>query len=87
MKTDRLYSALVFSLSLHSLLVLAVVVAYMMDSGAHYKAPVFDVSLVSPSENSPSAGMPRIVEAPKEEKSVPAAEKKAEKKPEMRVWR
>jgi len=27
--------------------------------------------------------MPRIVEAPKEEKSVPAAEKKAEKKPEM----
>ncbi len=83
MKTDRLYSALVFSLSLHSLLVLAVVVAYMMDSGAHYKAPVFDVSLVSPSENSPSAGMPRIVEAPKEEKSVPAAEKKAEKKPEM----
>jgi TolA protein len=55
----------------------------MMYSGAHEKAAVFDVSLVSPSENSPSAGMPRTVEAPKEEKSVPAAKKEAEKKPEM----
>lgn len=82
MKTDRLYSSLFFSLSLHTLLVL-VVVAYMMYSSAHYKSAVFDVSLVSPSENSPSAGMPRSVEAPKEEKSMPATEKKAEKKPEM----
>ena len=82
MKTDRLYSSLFFSLSLHSLLVLAVV-AYMMYSGAHDKAAVFDVSLVSPTENSPSAGMARSVEAPKEEKSVPAAEKKIEKKPEV----
>jgi len=77
MKTDRLYSSLVFSLSLHSLLVVAAVV-YMMYSGAHYKAAVFDVSLVSPSENSPSAGMPRSVEAPKEEKSAQPAEKKPE---------
>ena len=69
MKTDQLYSSFFFRSALHSLLVLAVV-AYMMYSGAHYKAAVFDVSLVSPSENSPSAGMPRSVEAPKEEKSV-----------------
>ena len=77
MKTDQLYSSFFFSLCLHSLLVI-VVVAYMMYSGAHYKAAVFDVSLVSPSENSPSAGMPRSVEAPKEEKSVQPAEKKPE---------
>jgi colicin import membrane protein len=82
MKTDRLYSSLFFSLSLHSLLVLAVV-AYMMYSGAHYKAAVFDVSLVSPTENSPSAGMPRSVEAPVEAPKKEKRPQTAEKKPEM----
>ncbi len=78
MKTDRLYSSLVFSLSLHTLLVV-VSVLYITYFSTHHKTVVFDVSLVSPSEtNGPPAGAHQQsmeAPAPKEEKSVAPAEK------------
>ncbi len=78
MKTDRLYSSLVFSLSLHSLLAVAAVV-YMMYSGAHYKAATLVVSLVDSSSgipsSSPAAKKTVEVPAPPEEKSTHMTEK------------
>jgi TonB family protein len=78
MKTDRLYSSLVFSLCLHSLLVVAAVV-YMMHSGVHYKAATLVVSLVDFSSDSPSsspaAQKTAEVPAPPKEKSIHMTEK------------
>lgn len=73
MKTDRLYSSLVFSLCLHSLLVIAAVL-YVMFSGSQYKAATFVVSLVDSSSGGSSSRVAEIP-SPSEEKSTRMTEK------------
>ena len=77
MRTDQIYSSLVFSLGLHSLFVIATVV-YVMYSASHYKTVTFDVSLVDTSSGSPSsppAQKTAQVSAPPEEKKTHMTEK------------
>ena len=77
MRPDQIYSSLLFSLCLHSLLVIATVI-YVMYSGTHYKVAPFVVSLVDSSSESSSPGPAQKsieVPAPPEEKSVHTTEK------------
>jgi TonB family protein len=75
MKTDQIYSSLLFSFLLHSLFVFAAV-CYMLFFSPHYKTVTFDVSLVSTSENGPPTGaVQKSAEAPApEQKSVHTTE-------------
>jgi len=77
MRTDQIYSSLLFSVCLHSLFVIATVI-YVMYSGEHYKVAPFVVSLVDTSSNNSSPGpVQKSIEvpAPQQEKSVHTTEK------------
>ena len=75
MKTDEIYSSVLFSFCLHSFFVVATV-AYMMFFSPRYKTVTFDVSLVSPSESRSAGSAVKRVEvpAPQEQKSVHTTE-------------
>ena len=77
MRTDQIYSSLLFSLCLHSLFVIAAVV-YVLYSGARHEIVTFDVSLVDSSSGSPSSPPAQKtveVSPPHEEKKTHMTEK------------
>jgi TonB family protein len=89
MRTDRIYSSLLFSLCLHSIVALSTIV-YIMYSGAHYKVTPFVVSLVDTSSISSSPGpVQKSIEvpAPPQERSVHTTEKneKVNSKDKIRI--
>jgi TonB family protein len=76
MRPDQIYSSLLFSVCLHSLLVIATVI-YVMYSSTHYKVAPFVVSLVDTSSINASPGPVQKsieVSAPPQEKSVHTTE-------------
>jgi TonB family protein len=76
MKTDQIYSSLLYSLCLHSLVVI-VTILYIMYAGHHYKVTPFVVSLVDTSSINSSQGhaeKSKEIPAPAEVKSVHTTE-------------
>jgi TonB family protein len=87
MKSDQIYSSLLFSVCLHSLLVIATVI-YVKYSSTHYKVAPFVVSLVDTSSTNSSPGPVQKsleVPAPPPEKSVHTTEKNEKVNPKDKI--